>query len=125
MNQETGGVQRIKQLARNATYFRRRLKQMGFIVCGDNDSPVVPMMLFMPAKIQGFVLKCLERGVATVGVGFPATKMTEERVRFCISAGHTKDMLDIALDVIDYVGDYVNCKYAKKQAQHSVQHIAY
>ena len=113
INKELGGIERIYQLSRNAQYFRKRLKQMGFVVCGNNDSPVVPMMLFMPAKIQGFVLKCLERGVATVGVGFPATNMTEERVRFCISAGHTKHMLDQALEVIDTVGDYVNCKYNK------------
>lgn len=67
---------------------------MGFIVYGHNDSPVVPLMLFMPAKVVGFVTGCLERNLATVGVGFPATRMTLERARFCISAGHTKDMLD-------------------------------
>ena len=114
INKKLGGIERIQQLARNAKYFRQRLKQMGFIVYGNNDSPVVPMMLFMPAKIQGFVVQCLERGVATVGVGFPATNMTEERVRFCISAGHTKKMLDKALGVIDIVGGYINCKYAKQ-----------
>jgi hypothetical protein len=36
----------------------------------------------------------LKRGCAVVTVGFPATLLTESRVRFCISAGHTKDMLD-------------------------------
>ena len=32
-------------------YFRQRLKQMGFIVYGHDASPVVPLLLFMPAKI--------------------------------------------------------------------------
>lgn len=114
-NKKLGGIERIQQLSRNARYFRKRLKQMGFIVYGDKDSPVVPMMLFMPAKVQGFVLQCLRQGVATVGVGFPATNMTEERVRFCISAGHTKNMLDRALKVISTVGDYINCKYNTKE----------
>jgi hypothetical protein len=36
----------------------------------------------------------LKRGCAVVTVGFPATAITESRVRFCISAGHTKEMLD-------------------------------
>jgi serine palmitoyltransferase len=36
----------------------------------------------------------LKRGCAVVTVGFPATEITESRVRFCISAGHTKEMLD-------------------------------
>lgn len=68
--------------------------QLGFVVYGHDDSPVVPLMLFMPAKIAGFVIGCLKYNLATVGVGFPATKMTQERARFCISAGHTKEMLD-------------------------------
>lgn len=36
----------------------------------------------------------LKRGCAVVTVGFPATLITESRVRFCLSAGHTKEMLD-------------------------------
>jgi serine palmitoyltransferase len=45
------GVRRIRQLAWNSHYFRERLVDMGFIVYGNNDSPVVPIMLYMPAKI--------------------------------------------------------------------------
>ena len=59
-----------------------------------------------------FVLKCRSQGVVSVGVGFPGTKLNEERMRFCLSAGHTKEMLDSALAVIDNVGDYTNRKYA-------------
>jgi len=36
----------------------------------------------------------LERGVAVVTVGFPATGLTGGRVRFCLSAAHTREMLD-------------------------------
>jgi 7-keto-8-aminopelargonate synthetase-like enzyme len=36
----------------------------------------------------------LKRGCAVVTVGFPATPITASRVRFCLSAGHTKEMLD-------------------------------
>lgn len=45
------GVDRIRQLSENTTYFRRELREMGFIIYGNDDSPVVPMMLYMPAKI--------------------------------------------------------------------------
>jgi serine palmitoyltransferase len=45
------GERRIKQLASNSHYFRKKLMEMGFIVYGNNDSPVVPLMLYMPAKI--------------------------------------------------------------------------
>ncbi|KAB7501609.1 Serine palmitoyltransferase 2, partial [Armadillidium nasatum] len=45
------GQKRIEQLARNVHYFRQRLKQLGFIVFGDDDSPVVPLLLFMIPKL--------------------------------------------------------------------------
>lgn len=41
----------MRQLADNTAYFRRRLQEMGFIIYGNQNSPVVPMMLYMPAKI--------------------------------------------------------------------------
>ena len=45
------GAGRIEQLARNTRYFRRRLLQMGFIVYGNDDSPVVPLLLCFCPKI--------------------------------------------------------------------------
>ncbi len=94
------GLKRIETLARNSKYFRQKLQQMGSVVYGHDDSPVVPMLTFHPVKVYTFVLALHNRGVATVGVGFPALTMTEERVRFCVSASHTKEMLDEALHVI-------------------------
>ena len=46
------GRKRIEQLAWNTHYFRERLNQMGFIIYGNNDSPVVPLMLCLPIKIK-------------------------------------------------------------------------
>ncbi|KAK3093231.1 hypothetical protein FSP39_013017 [Pinctada imbricata] len=88
------GKRRIQQLKWNTRYFRRRLQEMGFIVYGNKDSPVVPLLMFMPSKIASFCRMCLERGVGVVVVGFPATPMTKCRARFCMSASHTKDMID-------------------------------
>merc|ERR1711976_400666 len=99
--------------------------QMGFVITGDEDSPVIPMMIFMPAKIQPIVKECMARGVATVGVGFPATRLTEERIRFCLSAGHTKEMLDKALEVINDVGDYSSCKHAIRFVDNEDEEIVY
>lgn len=45
------GCERVRQLADNTVYFRKRLQEMGFIIYGNQNSPVVPMMLYMPAKI--------------------------------------------------------------------------
>ncbi|KFQ10729.1 Serine palmitoyltransferase 2, partial [Leptosomus discolor] len=91
----TVGKARVQQLAENTRYFRRRLKEMGFIIYGNEDSPVVPLMLYMPAKIGAFGREMLKRNIGVVVVGFPATPIIESRARFCLSAAHTKEMLDM------------------------------
>lgn len=85
---------RLKQLAWNTRYFRAHLHQMGLIVFGNRDSPVIPIILYMPGVLVAFSRMCLERGLGVVIVGFPATALLASRSRFCISAGHTKEMLD-------------------------------
>lgn len=52
--------------------------------------------------------------IATVGVGYPATPLTQGRIRICISAGHSKEQLDYALDVIEKVADEIGIKYSRK-----------
>ncbi len=110
---------RALTLARNARYFRRRLRQTGCLVYGSENSPVVPVLLFAPAKIPALVNALLDRGVATVGVGFPATPMAEERARFCVSAAHTKEMLDEVLGIMEYLVDFISIKYSKRRPEES------
>lgn len=45
------GQKRIQQLARNTRYFRRRLNQIGVIIYGNEDSPVVPMLVYLFSKM--------------------------------------------------------------------------
>ncbi|KAA0201848.1 hypothetical protein HAZT_HAZT000277 [Hyalella azteca] len=84
------GKRRIETLHRNTVYFRHRLQQLGFKPFGHPDSPVVPIITFLVTKIAFLVRELSNRGVASVGVGFPATKITGARMRFCLSAGHDK-----------------------------------
>ncbi|KAE8586112.1 hypothetical protein XENTR_v10021555 [Xenopus tropicalis] len=109
----TLGQKRVEQLAENTRYFRRRLTEMGFIIYGNSDSPVVPLMLYMPAKIGAFGREMLKRNIGVVVVGFPATPIIESRARFCVSAAHTKEMLDAALREINEVGDLLQLKYSR------------
>eukprot|EP01119_Soliformovum_irregulare_P001180 TRINITY_DN10891_c0_g1_i1.p1 TRINITY_DN10891_c0_g1~~TRINITY_DN10891_c0_g1_i1.p1 ORF type:complete len:509 (+),score=125.59 TRINITY_DN10891_c0_g1_i1:99-1625(+) len=111
------GKRRIKQLHDNSNYFRSRLLALGLCVFGDNDSPVVPMMLFHIAKIAAVSRLMLERGLAVVVVGFPVTPMILSRVRFCISAGHTREDIDIAVNKISEVGDIALLKYDSYKVQ--------
>ena len=84
---------------------------MGLIVYGDDDSPVIPVLLIMPAKIRAFVEELMVRfKIATVSVGFPAVPMTKERARFCMSSSHDKETLDRALDAMEIISDDLNLR---------------
>ncbi|XP_076464121.1 serine palmitoyltransferase 2-like [Babylonia areolata] len=107
------GRRRIEQLKWNTRYFRQKLQEKGFIIYGNQDSPVVPILIFMPAKIALFSRECLKRGLGTVVVGFPATPIIEARARFCLSAAHDKAMLDKAIEVVDEVGELLKMKYSR------------
>ncbi|KAM3930740.1 serine palmitoyltransferase 3-like [Leptodactylus fuscus] len=108
------GPQRIQQLIANTKYFRQRLHDLGFIIYGNEDSPVVPVLLYMPGKVGAFARHMLEKKIGVVVVGFPATPITEARARFCISAAHSKKMLDIVLDSLDEMGDFLRLKYSRQ-----------
>ena len=58
-----------------------------------------PVMLFNPGKISSTSRLLFERGIAMVVVGFPATPLLSARARICISASHTREDLDWALQV--------------------------
>ena len=46
------GAQRLKAIHENSLYFMRELRKMGFIVYGDEGSPIIPLLLFQPGKIR-------------------------------------------------------------------------
>lgn len=105
------GAQKLARIRENSNFCRSELQKMGFEVLGDNDSPVMPIMLYNPAKIPAFSRECLKHNVAVVTVAFPATPLLLARARICISASHTKEDLVKALEVISSVGDLVGIKY--------------
>ncbi|KAI8319224.1 PLP-dependent transferase [Martensiomyces pterosporus] len=117
------GQQRLDQLAINSRYFARRLAEMGFMTMGDPGSPVIPLLLFSPAKIPAFSRECLKRNIAVVVVSYPATPIITGRVRFCISASHTREDLDYALEQISEIGDLLLLKFHKDKV-HQDQHAA-
>lgn len=106
------GRHRIQTLARNSLYFATRLRELGFIIYG-KDAPVIPLLLMNPAKIPAFSREMLARGIAVVVVGYPATPIITSRVRFCISASHSLEDLEWALEQVSEVGDKLMLKMNK------------
>ncbi|KAL8719260.1 MAG: hypothetical protein Q9225_003719 [Loekoesia sp. 1 TL-2023] len=106
------GEERLQRLAFNSRYLRLGLKRLGFIVYGNDDSPIIPLMLYNPAKIPAFSHEMLRRKISVVVVGYPATPLVTSRARLCVSAAHTKDDLDRLLGACDSVGDILQLKFS-------------
>ncbi|CAM1510227.1 Fc.00g005620.m01.CDS01 [Cosmosporella sp. VM-42] len=106
------GEERLQRIAFNSRYLRLGLKRLGLIVSGHDDSPIIPVALYHPAKLPAFSHEMLRRKISVVVVGYPATPLISSRARFCISAAHNKDDLDRLLAACDEVGDILQIKYS-------------
>ncbi|RWS16384.1 serine palmitoyltransferase 3-like protein [Dinothrombium tinctorium] len=106
------GKTRINILAENTVYFREKLKSLGFVVKGHPHSPVVPLMVCIIGRLCEFIREAKAKGIGVIGVGYPAVKLTESRVRFCLSASHTREMLDEVIRIVNDIGDRFKLKYA-------------
>ncbi|CEG48930.1 serine palmitoyltransferase [Plasmopara halstedii] len=105
------GRKKLDSLRENSNYFRQKLINMGVIALGDFDSPVIPVMLYHMSKVGEYSRECLKRNLAVVTVGFPATPLLLSRVRFCVSAAHTKQDMDEALKIIAEVSEICHVRY--------------
>ena len=106
------GEERLQRLAFNSRYLRLGLKRLGFIVYGHDDSPIIPVLLYNPAKMPAFSHEMLKRKISVVVVGYPATPLVSSRARFCVSAAHTKDDLDRLLEACDEIGNVLQLKFS-------------
>lgn len=109
----TYGKEKLEKIKENANFFRNELRRIGLDVLGDEDSPVVPMMIYHGVKIGVFSRECYKRGLATVVVGAPAVPLYGGRARFCISAAHSKEDLRDAVKKIKEVAKIINLRYNK------------
>lgn len=58
------GKDRIRRLHENSNFFRHELKRLQFHVIGDDDSPIVPVMVYHPVKMPYLSRNLLKRGVS-------------------------------------------------------------
>ena len=84
------------KLHENTAYFRQSLKKLGFDV-PECTHPIVPIMLYDARIASEFAARMLEKGVYVVGFSYPVVPMGKARIRTQVSAGHTKEDLDFAV----------------------------
>jgi len=96
-------TERRDKLEKNAAYWRKGLKEAGFIL-KDGDSPIIPIMLFNAKLSQDFSKDLYNEGIYAIGFFFPVVSNGQARIRTQISAGHEIHHLDKALSAITKVG---------------------
>lgn len=106
------GEERLRRIAFNSRYLRLGLKKLGFIVYGADDSPVIPLLLYLPAKMPAISRMLYSMKIAVVVVGYPATPIHTARVRLCVSSALTKEDLDYVLTKFSEIGDVLYLKFS-------------
>lgn len=91
------------KLEENTKYFKEKILAAGFDV-KPGDSPIVPVMLYDAALSQKFADRLLEEGVYAIGFFYPVVPKEQARIRTQISAAHTKEQLNKAVDAFVKVG---------------------
>ena len=81
----------------NTAYFRQKMSSLGFDI-PEGSHPIVPVMLYDAKVAKEFATRMLELGVYVIGFSYPVVPMGKARVRTQISAGHTKEDLDFAVE---------------------------
>jgi len=91
------------QLVENTAYFRERMTAAGFDI-KPGVHPISPVMLYDAPLAQRFAERLLEEGIYAIGFFFPVVPKGQARIRTQISAAHTREHLDRAIDAFIRIG---------------------
>ena len=92
-----------ERLAANTAHFRERMGAAGFDI-KPGVHPICPVMLYDAPLAQKFAERLLEEGIYAIGFFFPVVPQGQARIRTQISAAHTREHLDRAIDAFTRIG---------------------
>ena len=95
--------ERVARLRENTRYFRERIREAGFEPL-PGDTPIVPIIVGETSLAIRMSDLLLEQGVFVTGFGFPVVPQGHARVRCQLSAAHTTDQLDFAVEAFKAAG---------------------
>src|SRR3989449_4142304 len=93
----------IDRLWENTRFFKAGLETLGFNT-GLSQSPITPVIVGDGALATKLSDRLFEEGVVAQGIAFPTVARDKARVRTIVTAAHTRDELQFALDVFGKVG---------------------
>ena len=93
----------MERLWANTRFFKAELEALGFNI-GISESPITPVFIGDGALAMTLSDKLFDAGVFAQGIGFPTVPQGKARVRTIVTATHTEDELQFALDAFTRVG---------------------
>ena len=93
----------LYDLKSNTKYFREKIQSIGYNIKG-GDHPIVPIMLGDAKLAQNLSQLMLEKGIYVIGFSFPVVPKNEARIRVQISAGHSLEQIDKAINAFEECG---------------------
>ncbi len=100
---EERGASLRARLWENAAHFRRRMDALGFELL-PGEHAIVPVMLRDPKLAQDMAARLDEHGVYVTAFSYPVVPKGQDRIRTQMSAAHSREMLDRAVDAFAAVG---------------------
>ncbi|MDX3775156.1 glycine C-acetyltransferase [Chromatiaceae bacterium AAb-1] len=91
------------RLWQNATYFREKMSAAGFTLAG-KDHAIIPVMLGDAKVAAEMAKRLLTEGIYVIGFSFPVVPKGQARIRTQISAAHTQQQLDKAIEAFIRIG---------------------
>ena len=91
------------RIERNARTFRERMTAAGFDI-RPGEHPIVPIMLGDEAMAHRMADELLEEGIYVIGFSFPVVPKGAARIRVQLSAAHTDQQIDDAIEAFIKVG---------------------
>ncbi|MBW2057940.1 MAG: glycine C-acetyltransferase [Deltaproteobacteria bacterium] len=92
-----------KTLEENTRYFRSEMRAKGFDIT-DSPHPIVPIMLGDAKLAQDMARDLLGEGIYVIGFSYPVVPKGKARIRVQVSAAHTREELDRAIEAFTRVG---------------------
>jgi glycine C-acetyltransferase len=96
--------ERIQALWDNTKYFKAGLTSAGFNT-GVSETPITPVIVGEAVLAHKLSRDLFEQGVLATGIGFPTVPKGKARVRTIVTATHTREELDRALEAFTKVGE--------------------
>lgn len=93
----------VKKLWENTDYFKKGMADLGFDT-GLTETPIVPVMLYEAETAQAFSRSLFDKGFFAMAIGFPTVPTGKARIRVMMTAAHTADDLDRALEAFGAIG---------------------